>query len=260
MMAVGAVVAAVVIRSNRAGPHHLAITIAAITTLLGGAVGYVAYLGYFGGELFRETPAKYAPGPGKPARAVVIFSGDMGFNTGMGPAIEKRLSADGIAVVSVNSLSFFRSRRDPRQAADLIAAAMARAMALGRVDRVALIGQSFGADMLQAGLSVAPPELRRHVAMVALVVPGETLSFRASPSNLFSFGDAEQDAVPSARQLGWVPTICIFGSEETDSLCPHLPETAARRVELPGGHPLHHDDAAVYAVLRRAIDKALPTR
>lgn len=255
--AIGAVVVAIVIRANRAGKHHRAISIAAVLALAASCVGYVAYLGYFGGAIFSEIQAEKRPDGRAMKVAAVILSGDMGVHAGMGPKIAERLSADGISVIGVNSLTFFRTRRTPQQAAALIAQATARAMALGHVDHVILIGQSFGADMLQAGLAVAPSEVRRHVAMVALVVPGETLSFRASPSNLLSLGEGEEDAIPSARRLGWARTVCIFGREETNSLCPHLSPSVVTRIGLPGGHPLHRDVAALYAVLRSQIDKAV---
>ena len=91
--------------------------------------------------------------------------------------------------------------------------------------------------------------------MVALVVPTETVFFQASPSEMFSWVDPDADARETAGQLTWVPTVCIRGREEQDSLCPHLHQRNVQQVALPGGHPLHWDVDAVHAVLSAAIDR-----
>jgi type IV secretory pathway VirJ component len=174
----------------------------------------------------------------------------------MGPQIADRLAADGMPVVGVNSLTYFRPRRSRVEVTALIGTAIRRALAFGRANRVALIGQSFGADMVHVGLTGLDPALRAKVAMVALVVPTDTVYFRASPSELFNLGQPDTTALPTARQLNWLPVTCIQGVEERDSLCPMLRQSNVHRVALPGGHPMHRDVDAVHAVLIRAIDAA----
>ncbi|MEG8025744.1 hypothetical protein QP162_17635 [Sphingomonas aurantiaca] len=38
-----------------------------------------------------------------------------------------------------------------------------------------------------------------------------------------------------------------------ESLCPRLTQANARRIALPGGHPLHRDTDALYDVLSRFV-------
>lgn len=220
--------------------------------------GFLAYLGYFGGPVFTVVPASNsAPTPA--ARAglgAVVLSGDMGFHVGMAPRIATRLAADGIPVIGVNSLSYFRVRRSPAENEALIADAMHRALAQPGVRRVALIGQSFGADMLHAGLPALPASLRDKVPLVALVVPGDTIEFRASPAELFSLAASDAPAMRSAGKLDWVPVTCIHGAEEANSLCPLLTLPNVQTVTLPGGHPLKRDVDRVYETLARAIREA----
>ncbi|WP_216072565.1 virulence factor, partial [Acinetobacter nosocomialis] len=52
---------------------------------------------------------------------VVLVSGDMGFKIGMGPDIAKRFAADGVPVVGVSSLAYFRQQRTPAEIQKLIA-------------------------------------------------------------------------------------------------------------------------------------------
>lgn len=222
------------------------------------AAGFAAAfagLGYFGGQDIKLVLAA-GPAAGHAHIAAVVISGDMGLNLGMGGQIASRLAADGMPVIGVNSLSYFRHRRTLVEVAGLVEAVTRQALALPDIDRVVLIGQSFGADMLPTGIASLPPALRGKVALVALIVPATTAEFRASPTEMFSWGEPEIDAVPAGRALTWVPALCISGADEVHSLCPSLKQPNMQHVVLPGGHPLHRDTAAVYKQIVAAIDAA----
>ena len=186
----------------------------------------------------------------------VVLSGDMGFNAGMAGSTASRLTADGIPVLGVNSLVYFRTQRTPAEVEGLLAKAIRKALALGHTDKVVLIGQSFGADMIPVGLAGLPDELRSKVRMVVMVVPTDTLYFRASPSELFNWSKPDADALPTAHLLDWLPVVCISGLEETESLCPHMTTANVRHVQLPGGHALHWDADSVHRTIVDAIDKS----
>lgn len=225
-----------------------------IIVLLGLVAAIAAFfwhIGYIGGQPFVALPAT---GPRQPFAAVVM-TGDMGFTAGMAGAIGNRLAADGVAVVGVNALTAFRTRRSPEEIAALIAQAERRAMALGHTDRVVLVAQSFGADMLHVGLTRLPAADRAPIARIAMIVPGGTVTYRASPTEIFDFGQRAYPALPTARQLTWVPLLCVQGAEEEDSLCPQLTAANVTRVALPGGHPMHRDTDAVYATLQHFLFK-----
>ena len=208
------------------------------------------HAGYYNGPLFRDMPAANA-GAARPA--IVMLSGDMGNRTGMTPKIAARLHARGYAIVTVNSLTYFSSRRTAQDAAQLIRTAMARAMKLGKTGRVVLIGQSFGADMLHAGLAQLSADARRPIQAVVLVVPGEDIIFRASPIELAGLEIPDQRAWPTASQLNSAPVTCIHGADEAGSLCPELRMPNVRRITLPGGHRLKSDDRALEAAILPAI-------
>ncbi len=231
-------------------------TLTTVLILVALAAAYLGYIGYLGGPVFVAVPARAAAPPAERGLVAVLLSGDMGFSVGMGPQIADRLARDGTPVLGVNSLTYFRVRRTPAEAEALVAEAMKRALAMPGAKKVVLIGQSFGADMLETGLPALPQALRDKVPLVALIVPGDTVSFRASPSELFNFGAAADPALPTARTLDWVPVLCVYGVEEKNSLCPLLHMPNVRRVGLPGGHPLHRDADRLYAVLAKAIGEA----
>jgi type IV secretory pathway VirJ component len=217
-----------------------------------GAAAYCRHLGYPRGPLFTLV---HASAPDRDGTVAVFFSGDMGFNAGMGPVIAGHMAKGGLPVIGVNSLTAFARRRSPDEAAALVEQAARRALALPGARRLMLVGQSFGANMLLAGLDRLAPSLRSRVAMVALIVPADTMLFRATPGGVFDFGN-DGPAGPAARALNWAPVLCIHGVEESSSLCPGWRQRNVHILSLPGGHFLNDDSAGVAATLLRAANIA----
>jgi type IV secretory pathway VirJ component len=238
-----------------------------LTLICAAFAGWLTHIGYFGGAVFFEVPAvnnpqrsfnrNQTPNPQTHRIAAVLLSGDMGFRIGMGPHIADRLAQDGMPVLGVSSLTYFRQERSPAEVEQLVADAAQRALVFGHADRLVLIGQSFGADMLHVGIDALPRDLRQKVVLVTLVVPEDSVIFRASPSELFNWTTPDVEALPTAKHLTWAPVLCVSGREETESLCPLLHMPNVRWVALPGGHPLHRDVDALYATIRAGILRAL---
>lgn len=234
--------------------YRIGLTLALLLALLAGAAAYCRYLGYPHGRVFTLIPAAAPRGDGTVA---IFLSGDLGFNTGMGPVIVSHMARGGLPVLGVNSLTAFARRRSPEESAALVEQAARRALALPGARRLVLAGQSFGANILLAGLERLPSSLRARVAMVALIVPADTMLFRATPGGVFDFGD-DGPARPTARALDWAPVLCIHGVEESGSLCPGWRQPNVRIVGLPGGHFLEDDSARVAATLLRALPVPTP--
>lgn len=231
--------------------RRTAATLLALAALFLGAVLYAWHIGYPWGPVYTAVPASAAPKPAARGTVAVFFSGDMGFNTGMGPRIVAHVAAEGIPVLGVNSLTAFAQRRSPQQAGQLVRDTVGRALAMPGARRLLLIGQSFGADAIVAGAQGLPEALRRRIALVALIVPADTLSYRATPGGIASFGD-DGPSLPLARGLDWAPALCIQGREEAHSLCPAWRQPNVRRIALPGGHFLREDAALVAATILHA--------
>lgn len=233
----------------------LAIALVAAAASLSAGLGYI---GYFGGELF--TPVT----PTGPIRvderdlAVVFFSGDMGPHVGLGPSVVAALSAHGLRVTAVNSLVYFRIKRTPREARALVIAGIERTLVQTGAKHLILVGQSFGSDMLQQSLPGLPPALRARVAFVVLTVPGVTLDYQAFPGGLWSSAD-QPTALPTGRKLDWVPSLCIYGAAEPDSLCPYLTMPNVTRLALPGDHFLRRDPDPLARAIIAAIDRIAAT-
>lgn len=197
--------------------------------------------GLLGGERYQMLAAT-----GRFDGTVALFvSGDAGIRFGMGRPVTQALTAAGVPVIGISSPSAFGATRTRAAVDAVLLGGIRRALAIPGVERIVLIGQSFGADMLAVGAPDLPPDVRSRVAAIILVVPARTAYFRADPLGLAYRRPPDAEPAAGVRSIGWVPLTCIQGARESDSLCPLLSGTRAERIVLPGGHFLQHDDAGV---------------
>ena len=222
---------------TRSARHHLA--------WVGGiALGVLAVLcvvaglaGFFDRDPVRVLPARGAKRP----IAALYVSGDMGLR--FGPNAYTTL---------------FRFRRTHAEVDRIVADGIRDALVRTGAERLIVVGQSYGADILQTALADLPAGLRRRVAGVVLVVPGESVYFRADPSGLAYRGMPDSIGAATLDRIDWVPVTCIYGRDEVDSACPevHLPN--ARIVAMRGGHFLNNDRPALFAQILAAIRRVAP--
>ncbi|MBJ6120911.1 AcvB/VirJ family lysyl-phosphatidylglycerol hydrolase [Sphingomonas mollis] len=221
----------------------------AVAVVVLALAGLLAATGFFDRDPMHVYEAQ---GP-RSSVGALFFSGDLGLRFGMGAATTQALAAHGIETVGFNSPTLFGTRQTRVQTDAIIAQAVRQGLARLGTERIVLIGQSYGADVLQTGLAALPADLRRHVAAVILVVPGETVYLRADPSGLAYRGTPDSRADTTANLIDWTPLTCIYGKQETDSLCPQIRLPNARIVGMPGGHFLSHDADGLTANVLRAV-------
>ncbi|WP_213980239.1 AcvB/VirJ family lysyl-phosphatidylglycerol hydrolase [Sphingomonas sp. dw_22] len=194
---------------------------------------------------------------GRKPVAAVYFSGDMGLRFGMGPYVAGALAKAGVPVLAVSSSTAFATHRSQEEVDAIVADAMRDTLKRTGAQRLIVMGQSFGADMVRVGLVSLAPDLRARIAAVVLVVPGETAYFRADPTNIAYHGTPDADA-SSTRKLDWVPITCIRGELEPDSLCPLMLTPNVRRIALPGGHFLNNDHDLLVRTIFAALGTLVP--
>jgi type IV secretory pathway VirJ component len=96
-----------------------------------------------------------------------------------------------------------------------------------------------------------------HVQAIDLMVPGRNVYFRADPLGLAYLGEPDAHPASGLRAMRGPPMICIWGVEETDSLCPQL-KGAATIIGLPGNHHLRHDPVRLIAAAMGALHQLVP--
>ena len=232
--------------------------LARIGAIVGVVLVAIAGLAASAGFFDHDAAHRFGPHGRRQPLGVLYVSGDMGLRYGPNPHTVRALAAQGFPVLALSSPALFGLHRTRAEVDRIIADGVRRALADTGAARLMLIGQSYGADVLQTGLADLPGALRAHVAGVVLVVPGETVFFRADPSGIAYRGVPDSIGTATLARLDWTPLTCIYGVRETDSACPdvHLPR--AHIVAMPGGHFLDDDHAGLVRHILAAIRRAAP--
>ncbi|KGK59148.1 acid virulence protein B [Xanthomonas cannabis pv. phaseoli] len=198
-----------------------------------------------------ELPAK-PDGDSDDDTFVIFVSGDGGW-AGLDEEVADALAAQGIPVVGLDSLRYFWTERTPQGfATDLDRIARVYAQRWQR-KRVVLIGFSQGADVLPAAINKLPAQTRQNIRMTALLSVGKLADYEFHVSNWLGSDDEGLPIAPEVQRLPASTTVCIYGQDDDDALCPSLPAQAATRVALPGDHHFKGD----YATLAKVIMEQL---
>jgi len=185
-------------------------------------------------------------------RFAVLLSGDGGW-AGIDKSLGAAFAARGVSVAGFDSLRYFWGARTPDElAADLDRVIRYYAAHWGRSE-VLLVGYSQGADVLPFAVNRLPPATRAGVRLTALLGPGQKASFEFHLANWIGPG-GDRPIAPEALRLAAADTLCIYGLDEKDSLCPELSPGHARAMPLKGGHHFGGD----YDALAGLILDALP--
>jgi len=195
--------------------------------------------GYFEDKAYALVPASGEAPHGSapvPALAALYWSGDMGMRVGIGEGLVDDVAGAGIPVLTVSSPMLFASARDRAYVEETVEQSVRAALAQTHARQLVVIGNSFGADILGAGLGGLPDDLRQRIASVVLMVPGRDIYFHANPTGIFYTGPTDASPDHTIPLLRGLPVTCIYGADETDSLCEAPAMASARRVEIDDGH------------------------
>jgi type IV secretory pathway VirJ component len=181
----------------------------------------------------------------------IILSGDGGW-AGLDKDVAGALASAGIPVVGLDSLRYFWSARTPEGlATDIDRITHYYSTAFGK-QRVLLIGYSQGADVLPFAVNRLKPATRAQVGLTAIMGMSEHALFEFHVTSWISDDDSGPATLPEVERIAGMPVLCIYGSEETDTLCPKLDPHKVTIVKLKGGHHFDGD----YAGLAQLILKA----
>ncbi|HXH15211.1 MAG TPA: AcvB/VirJ family lysyl-phosphatidylglycerol hydrolase [Sphingomonas sp.] len=219
---------------------------------------FVYLAGYFDRDPVHVYPAIGARTAAAPL-VVVNFSGDMGLRFLLGASTSQGLTEHGIPVVGITTPALFAHHRTRAELDAIVADGVRTALARTAARRAVVMGQSYGADIVQTGMADLPAALRPRVAGIVLILPGNTVFYRADPSGLlYDHGTPDSLGVTTGNRLDWVRVTCIYGLEETDSLCPLLTPKTVWKIGMPGGHNIHHDADGLLTHVLAAVRAVAP--
>lgn len=171
---------------------------------------------------------------------VVLLSGDGGW-ANIDKDIGNRLNQQGIPVVGWNSLQYFWTRKTPERASADLARTIRHYQTMWHRNKVVLVGFSLGADVLPFMVSRLPPSERAAIADVALLSLGHRVDFEFHVTDWLGSGHPDsRDIAPELGQLR-EPVLCLYGTHDTDTLCPSYRAANVTTIGLPGDHHFEGD-------------------
>ena len=200
-----------------------------------------------------DLPLVELPAAGAGERFAVLLSGDGGW-AGIDKGIAEALVQRGIPVAGFDSLRYFWSPRTPEGLAGDLDRVIRYYAARWKRKEVILIGYSQGADVLPFAINRLPARTRSSVRLTALLGLGQKASFEFHVSNWVG-PSGDKPIAPEAAKLAAVRTLCIYGQDERDSLCPQLAPGHVQAVPLAGGHHFAGEYGALAARILGAIPK-----
>jgi type IV secretory pathway VirJ component len=189
----------------------------------------------------------------------IIMSGDGGW-AGLDQDVAGALSVKGIPVVGLDSLRYYWTARTPAGlAADTDRMIRYYSAHFGK-QRVLLIGYSQGADVLPFAVNRLPESTRAHVALTAVMGMSEHALFEFHLSSWVSDDNSGPATLPEIDRIAGMPVLCIYGEDESDSLCPKLDARKFTIVKLKGGHHFDGDYANLARQILAAADAVPPLK
>jgi type IV secretory pathway VirJ component len=191
-------------------------------------------------------------------RLAILISGDGGWRE-LDKGIAAELNRRGVSVVGWNSLRYFWTARTPQQIGDALARVMAGYGQRWHADDIALVGYSFGADVMPFAYHALPVAQRRQVRFISLLGLAHRADFEVRVGGWLGLDEAK--AVPILPQLAGIDPArlqCIHGAQEKDTLCPELQGRGIDVVARPGGHHFDHDPVPLATQILHGWQRAAP--
>ena len=218
-------------------------------------------LGKTGERGHSELPVSIIKPEGTVTGLAIIVSGDGGWRD-IDKSIGEWLAQKGVAVVGVDSLRYFWSKKSPQDVAADLGLLFDHYGAEFGTDRYAIVGFSFGSDIMPDVWPQLPKSVKDRVSLVSLLALGTNADFEVTVEGFIGAASPESRPLgPLLHQLPLERTQCIYGKEEADdheTSCTAPELDAAQRIALDGGHHFDGDYAKAAEAIWERLESAKP--
>ncbi len=201
-------------------------------------------MGRQGDEGIQNLPVSLIEPEGQAQAVIIIISGDGGWRD-IDKSVGEKLAAKGIAVVGIDSLRYFWSKREPAQIAADLDLLLSHYGEKFKSKRYAIAGYSFGADVIPFAWPLMAKATRDNTVLISLWGLEPDVEFEISVEGyLGSTTDESKPVKPMLPRLPLARTQCIYGTEEVeeeDTACIYPELDGVERVAMKGGHHFDED-------------------
>jgi type IV secretory pathway VirJ component len=178
----------------------------------------------------------------------VLISGDGGW-AGIDKELAAALSKQGMPVVGLDSLRYFWKARTPEGTAADVDRLVRHYLSAWKKQSVLLIGFSQGADVMPFVVNRLPAPTRERLRLVALLSLSETAVFEFHLQNWIGAAKKTIPVTPELLRMKGVRGLCVYGADETDSLCAKPAAKSLQVVKVSGGHHFDGNYAKLASLL-----------
>jgi type IV secretory pathway VirJ component len=182
-----------------------------------------------------EVEASPTAVPGSSDSFAVLLSGDGGW-AGIDKEVAGLLADRGVPTAGVDSLRYFWTARTPAGLAQDIDRIVRYYAFHWKKKNVLLVGYSQGADVLPFAVHRLPPATRALVKLTTLIGVSENAAFEFHVANWIGSDGDGLPVAPEMSKLSAANTLCVYGDDDNESICPKVSPRNARLIKLPGGH------------------------
>ena len=189
-----------------------------------------------------SLPLIELPAPRPSNMLAVVISGDGGWHD-LDQTIAHDLQDWGVSVVGIDSLRYFWSKKSPQETALAVDNVIRTYAARWHASSVALIGYSFGADVLPFVYNRMPARERGNIKLMALLGFSNAADFEIHITGWLGLPPSAA-ALPEQPEISKVPpgvVQCFYGEDETDLMCSELAKLNMAVIRTPGGHHFGQD-------------------
>lgn len=205
-------------------------------------------------RLLEDLPLVEYPVPAAPPVIAILYSGDGGWRE-VDQTLAETLQKRGIPTVGVDVLRYFWKKRLPDETAPDLARIIRTYRAKWDSPRFALIGYSFGADVLPALYNRLSAKEKQMIVQLSLLAPADANPWEVTVINWLDVRTGKElPTLPELQKIDPGLLQCFYGSDDKGAICPELAKSGVDTIKTKGGH---HFDGNYPALANHIADRLL---
>jgi type IV secretory pathway VirJ component len=204
-----------------------------------------------------NLPLRVYPSSKKLDILLIYFTGDGGWNNFSQDLVAK-MKSNGYPVIVFDSRKYFWNEKTPDKFSSDVQLTIDYYLAAWKLDKVAIVGYSFGADVAAFLPSHLHKGLIERILAMVLLSPSYSSDFEVKLADLIGSGTKVERKynVQQAILKSPIKTLCIFGEDEDLYLKSALRESAIIEIkEVPGSHQFNNNMDLINELILARITK-----